>query len=826
MRTVLNKAALLGGVALFVFVGKTSAWAQTRSFDIPSEDAVKAIPEFARQAGIQILVPSDQLIGVKTPRVKGSFELHAALQKLLAGTGFTITSDDGQTIALSPPPSLGSPRSRPNRLGDARQASSSEVPGAGAEPEEIIVTAQKREERLKDVPVPVTVLNANDLANNGEVLLRDYYSSVPGFSLAPNVIGAQTLSIRGISTGGFENPAVGVTIDDVPFGSSTGFSSGNDIPNVDPGDLARVEVLRGPQGTLYGANSMGGLLKFVTVDPSTDRYSGRVEAGFNSVYNGAEPGFDVRASANIPLGETLALRVSGFKRQDAGYIDNPVLNLKGTNEAEADGARVSMLWRPFEGFTAKFTALYQYYKLNGPSDVITGFVQLQNNYIPNNVGDDRTIQAYSLTLKAGVGDADLTSITGYNVNSHYTTADDTSALGAATKAAFGVPGDVYFNKENFSEVTQELRLSVPIWENFDWLIGAFYMHQAAPQVSGFWAENPLTGQIVGAYWHADSGTVTLGEYAAFTDVTYKITDQLDVQIGARETHIDQMMPTTVQTGPLVQPTPQSPPLIVPATTSSAYAFTYLLTPRFKVSPDLMIYARLASGYRPGGSNNPFAGGAPAPQYAPDKTEDYEIGVKGDLFDHKLSFDASLYYIDWKNLQIEVRNPSNVPYTANGSGAKSEGLELSAEARPLTGLTIAGWFDYDNAVLTQSFPANSTAYGVAGNRLPNSSRVSGHFSLEEDFPLWDELNGFVGVAVSYVGDRKGLFLTTPQRQNYPSYTRTDLRAGLHYESWTFNIYINNLADTRGVLSGGPGYFVPTAFDYITPRTIGVSLSKTF
>src|SRR6202012_4446346 len=178
----------------------------------------------------------------------------------------------------------------------------------------------------QDVPVPVTAIRADKLISDNQVRLQDYFTSVPGLSYAPNNQN-QYVTIRGITTGGFSNPTVGVVIDDVPFGASNALGGGQVIPDFDPGDLARVEVLRGPQGTLYGASSMGGLLKFVTVDPSTDGVSGRVEAGVSDVSHGAELGYNVRGSINVPLSDTFAMRASAFTREDPGYVDNPVLGI-------------------------------------------------------------------------------------------------------------------------------------------------------------------------------------------------------------------------------------------------------------------------------------------------------------------------------------------------------------------------------------------------------------------------------------------------------------------------------------------------------------------
>jgi len=240
-----------------------------------------------------------------------------------------------------------------------------------------------------------------------------------------------------------------------------------------------------------------------------------------------------------------------------------------------------------------------------------------------------------------------------------------------------------------------------------------------------------------------------------------------VQLGGRESYIRQTY-REEDSGPFVPGFyGVTSPRLVPTLDANANAFTYLVTPRFRLSPDWMVYARLASGYRAGGVNFSAGTNGVPPQYKPDKTQNYELGVKGTFLDRMMSVDASAYYIKWKDIQFfEVSK--GFGFTTNGSAAKSEGLEFSLEARPTRGLTITSWVAWDDAVLTQAFPAGSTAYGVPDDRLPYSSRFSGNISVEQVFPLTQELLGFVGGTVSYVGDRIGEFGASappPQRKTY-------------------------------------------------------------
>jgi iron complex outermembrane recepter protein len=452
---------------------------------------------------------------------------------------------------------------------------------------------------------------------------------------------------------------------------------------------------------------------------------------------------------------------------------------------------------------------------------------LQQNYLPGLGGYDRKVQAYSATLTGRIGDIELTAISGYNINEYTDSEDVTFGLSYYTQNLFNTPGTGEFDNNKTRKFTQEIRMSAPIGDHVDWLLGGFYTHENSQYFETTLAINPA-GTVISPP-DILSFPTSYQEYAAFSDVTFHLTDRFDVQLGGRESEIRQTYSST-EAGPYVQSFYGQPsPYVLPEQRSSNNAFTYLVTPRFKVSSDLMVYARLASGYRAGGPNVPGPG--TPDQYSPDKTQNYEIGAKAAFLDHRLHIDASLYYIDWKNIQVQSYNPTTFSsYTGNGNGAKSQGIELSAESRPLAGLTISAWVAWDDAVLTAPFPPNSDAVGVDGDRLPYSSRFSGNLSLEEDFPLASGVTGFVGGAVAYVGNREGVFASTfatsTERQALPAYTKTDLRAGVKYDSWTANVFVNNLTDDRGVLAGGLGAFPPFAFTYIQPRTIGLNVIKTF
>lgn len=695
--------------------------------------------------------------------------------------------------------------------------------------EEIVVTAQKRgEERLQDVPVPVTAIRAEGLADNNQLRVQDYYTQIPNFSVAPSpdVGNSQILQVRGITTGIGSSPTVGIVLDDVPLGIT-----GNTIPDLDPSDLAQIEVLRGPQGALFGSASMGGLLRYVTRDPSTEALTGRLQAGFLGVENGDSLGYMVRGAINLPVSDTMAIRASASTRTDPGYIDNPVLGIDGINEQKNYGGRIAGLWQPSDAFTVKFSALIQKLETDGSSNVteLPGLGELEQSFLRGIGVFDQTIQAYSLTLAGKIGTFDVTSLTGYNRMEFTNSLDFSYLYGPLAAATFGptYSGAAILPDSEAKSLTQEVRLSTPIGSMLTWRLGGFYRGGRTSTDTDYPGVDPASGAI-GGYLIQATGLSHSYERAVFTDLTVNATEQFDVQLGARQSWLKGVADYQRLTGALY-----GTGINNPYTENESESFTYLLTPRYKFSPDMMVYARLASGFRPGGGvSNPSPTATCVVlqlqcEYGPDKTKNYEVGVKGSVLDSKLTFDASLYYIDWTGIQILLTDPNNgFPYTTNGGKAKSQGAELSVVAQPIDGLMISAWVTYSDAVLAQDFPANSSAFGEDGDRLPNSSRRSGSLSIERQFSIGGNATGSLGGTVSYIGDMLGVFQPTPGRQQFDSYTKLDVRGGVDFDSWALNFYVNNATDERVAIGGGLGTFPPYAFGYIQPRNYGMSVTKNF
>jgi iron complex outermembrane receptor protein len=695
---------------------------------------------------------------------------------------------------------------------------------------EIVVTAEKREQRLIDVPVPVTALSASELLDDNKTRMEDYFRDVPGLTMTTAGSGQSTLSVRGVSTGNTTNPTVGITIDDVPYGSASGLEFGSLIspPDLDPTDLQQIEVLRGPQGTLYGASSLGGLLKFVTADPSFDRISGRVETDGNLIENGGDGG-SVRGAINLPLiSDTLAMRVSAFERHDGGFIDDPTHGLRDVDSGDAYGSHAALLWKIDDGATLKLSALYQDTKTDGQSAVDTNdrltptYGDLDQNRPPGTGTSTIKAQLYSANLTVDLPYAlKLVSVSGYAINDYISLLDITPELGAyTTGGGAGLYYD-YFTKR----FSQEIRLQQNS-QFLDWVVGAFYSRERSGDHDTVDDLDFDTGQLINDGLLDENDFFHYDEYAGFASATLHLTPAFDVQGGLRYARNTQFYQTDLQ-GPLGGG-------YLFRQSSADHALTYSVAPSYKISEDVLAYVRVASGYRPGGPNAGVFGAGTPRTYNADTTVNYEIGLKGEMFDKRLTIDASVFYVDWTNIQLGSVDPTTgFLYFQNGKSASSKGIELSAKARPWVQATVTASTTVGKAELTQTLPVTA-AYAQAGDRLPNDPEVTFSLDFEQTFAINQALNAFAGGSFNYVGSRVGPFVNTaPEvRAPMPAYTLGGLRGGVRTTTgWTVSAYVSNLGNSRGVLSAQTRADTslptdPFSATVLQPRTVGISVSKSF
>jgi outer membrane receptor protein involved in Fe transport len=310
------------------------------------------------------------------------------------------------------------------------------------------------------------------------------------------------------------------------------------------------------------------------------------------------------------------------------------------------------------------------------------------------------------------------------------------------------------------------------------------------------------------------------EVSGFGSLTYHFNEKFDIQVGGRYAHI-KFDGDIIQSGPLVGNN-------TIASHVSQNVFTFLVNPRYKLSDTQMVYGRLTSGYRPGGSNAGVPGVSQS--FDSDRTVNYEVGYKAQLLDRALTVDASLFDIEWNKIQLQAAAPNGLSYISNGGKARSRGAELATTYSPGHGLTVRGNLAYTDAEMRKAVTSGIIA--AAGDQLPFSAKWSGSLSADETFAITGDVNGFVGATFSFVGKRFAAFTTRPTDQRFvmPSYSTLDLRAGADFDRYTVAAFVRNVTDKIGFVSGTPRDSITRAGLYeagvIAPRTFGVSLAASF
>lgn len=732
---------------------------------------------------------------------------------------------------------------------------------------EIVITAQKREEKILDIPQSVTVVSGDTLERQGATTFSEYLNEIPGLSLEQSEPGVGRLVLRGVNTGGVSS-TVGVYIDETPFGSSSGQVNGAILAgDFDPFDIARIEVLRGPQGTLYGASALGGVLKFVTNTPQLGQFSARARVGIEAVNHG-DLGYNVNGVVNVPLGAIAAIRGSGFYRKDAGWVDGtgtgadflgvPALGGKDINEAKVFGGRGSVLFKPSEPLTIRLTAIAQQIKSDASSlvDVRPSNLKPINGKYRQTIffrePNELQYRVYNGVVDYDFGFASLLSSTSFGKNDQTFRSDLTSAFGSLVNLFFGAlnpnPFGLYQDQEtNVSKFTQEVRLASPSDDRFEWMVGGYYTHEKGKIDQIILGSDLVTGQLLSGPVLGDLGDALLTsrykELAGFTNATLHITERFDLSAGAR---VSQIRQRSVQSSGGVLAGGGAPPAVGK---SKEDVFTYSLSPRYEINDTTAVYARVAKGYRPGGPNivPPTAGSNVPRSYDADTIISYEAGLKTDV-GRRLSLDVAAYYQDWKDIQL-FTVIDNFGLNANGGKAVSKGVEGTVTFRPTRGLRLSANAAYVDAKLTSDTPG--FVGGLKGDRLPYTPKISVSLNGDYEWKFAASTTAYVGASVRAVGRQRGNFIAgevvgvepdgdfifafTPQRR-IPSYTTLDLRTGVQFGRYSIDAYARNITNSRGInslvevtdeLTGTsplPGGALRGAL--LQPRTIGISLGAEF
>lgn len=791
--------------------------------------------------------------------------------------------------------------------------------------EEIIVTATRREQTIQDIPINISAMTGEQLESAGVFDLADLSRTIPGVAYSDlgvrsNGVNNQ-LIFRGLNLNA--QGSIAAFIPNLnPAGVSTYMDNTPLFTNLRIHDLERVEVLRGPQGTLYGAGSLGGTVRFIFNKPDTEKFSAKINTGFSSIEDADDLNYHVDGIVNIPLAPTAALRVSAGYEKTAGFIDASSLAIGGfenpqladptnpfgsplatearedTDEADQWYLRASLLWDISERIQAQVTYMHQDddaddFSWQTNADVAGARERTHDQFFTSPLS--REVDMVSLDLAIDFDFARLESATSYTKNDA-SNEGELSGLAQlidifAGGFAFGGfpafnPGlsSYYIDINETKSVVQELRLTSKGESKFDWIVGFYYENiefNTAPSmifVPGF-AEyantpgHPFTalfglppflsfadlvsgppGFVTQAGIQSElqdnfNRFVDVEDIALFGELTYNITDAWQVTAGVRVFWNDFSQDKT-STAPLfgaisaddgMDPTGLSQV----SSTADSQDEIFKVNTSYEFSDDLMVYFTWAEGFRRGGANAiQITGFNPEDPsllvYEPDTVTNYEVGIKGVLFDN-LRYTAAIYRVDWDKAQIATGAlPSGDAAVYNAEEARTQGVELEATWRVTETLQLSAGYTYTDAELTADYAVplgvgdfQPDSFGSDGSPLPGVPESMATWALDYELPV-----NFLGE--SYVhfrvdGSYRSSVVTAaePTATTFAELDGFDMwNASLTWsnDKWRVGAYVKNIGDESGITQVTRDFVLPkpqNALDYVSrPRTVGVIVGYTY
>lgn len=715
-----------------------------------------------------------------------------------------------------------------------------EMPGKNSKLEEIIVTASKREQTVNNFWGSISVVNNFSGVNN----LTDIANQVPGLSLVDagprNPVGIIIRGLRmdevGANDLGGDGSAVASYVDNIPL-------QGYFVPpNFSLKDLQRVEVLRGPQGTLYGNASIGGLIRYITAKPELDKYSVSATAEVSHTRESDGFNYDTDLIINTPLiTETLGLRLLLGKTENSGFIDNPYL-LTGAqediNEDKTNQARISVLWQATEDFS--LTGSYHYQKTNvsdrqAANESFTGDEDTASSrYLQPMQGK---LQLASVDANYDMEWAEFTASLNRYDYGYAVRADQTDFLIFLDENYYGGYYTAYddFSAYNTSAVkvvkdSAELRLVSPGEQRLRWLVGGFYSRDdldvlMADIVPGF-------GEFSGEYRPGDLDYIAtqaevLDEYSLYGEFTYDLTPKWDATLGVRSFRYDDNLTLCNLLFPIEEGVIDYPLSCTGGDDVHTGTLGKIST-GYKLNEQQSLYFSVTEGYRRGGANALPANITHNRGYQPDTAINYELGAHTYWLDQIVQLNIAFFLIDWRKIQIPDVVEDRYSIWTNARGARSQGVELEAVARLADHWTVRAGYSLAEAELSDTVISISggDANAYEGNILPGSPRTQWNFALDYARSLnMATLNARLGYA--HISE-----VYTALNPGFVNYDKLDAfgtanaRIGVSLRNWHFGAFVNNLGNTRGITGKRTSEWQGERgkFEYVTrPQTFGLSVN---
>jgi iron complex outermembrane receptor protein len=710
----------------------------------------------------------------------------------------------------------------------------------GPEVAEIVVTARKTSERLQDIPMSVGVITADAIEKTGATTLEDLGRQTPGLTIVSAAPGQNQIILRGLSG----NNTVGFYLDDTPLSVGIGNAVQPTNFDMDPAlfDLDRVEVLRGPQGSLYGASSFGGTVRYITNQPdlTEEHVTAKVTA---SGTDGGGPNEEVDGLINQPIiPGYLAVRAMAFDRNNSGYIDryptdpNNYLAVlpgpvdKNINTEHTFGGRVAIEAKPIDEFSATLAAYYQHMDLGAPFTFDSPPGSFSDPIQSRLVAEPSTdqVQLYTLTLQGDLNPVHLTSSTSYMDRFVFNAEDDSKDLNYYFPQAAVYPSTLYAEAGNHNFV-EELRASGGAGPVHG-VVGLFYAHAVAygtlnwptpPQYAAGFGSEPV-------YFNWNDFLDV--QKAAFGELNFDLAPGLQATLGDRLYQQSQRYSVYINgifNGGVETPTSSHTSEV--RGTTPKYGLSY------HVTPDILTYATAAKGYREGGPLFPFpstcAGdlanlglSTPPTAYTPDSIWNYEFGAKTEWLEHRLTMNGAVYYIDWSNIQQNITLPTcGENFVGNFGKASSKGAEFAMNYDPTRALQLTLSFSYNEAKLTSTVPG---AAGQAGQTLEYAPRWTGAASAEYTHPIGADTSAYLRGDFSSTTREDTSYNSQSIYYNIAGYSLLNLRLGVKHLAWTGGLFVANAldrhAETELPLSNGVDLPTQRRIALNRPRTIGMDI----
>lgn len=833
------------------------------AFELSRAPIGKTLVDFAKQADISLGMPRLSYRDGYARSLRGRYTIEEALARVLVGTGYTFRMLPSGSVRV-----LRKPKAVMSISGSGFSADDGGDDMSFIQ--EIVVSATKRPDTVQNLPHSIGTINGSQQEYLRSVTTNDIIHRLSSVTATSQGTGRNKVIIRGLSDGAFSGRTqslVSTYLDDARVTYNAPEPSFRLI------DIERVEVLRGPQGTLYGSGALGGLYRIVTRKPSLDEVEMRLSTALSVTENG-DTSEDVTGMINIPIVDNaLAVRTVAYYQKDGGYIDDVRLGIPNVNRTRTWGGRFATAIKPDDNWSVRLGTNYQTHAADDTNYYNGNLGRLQRDNYIREPRDDRLVQVYG-TLDADFGWGDFVSSTSWMIRDIDTIFDGSFAVPKLigldiTPSAFSIQRDI----ETF---THETHIASRAGGRTEWLAGAFFSRRNEIVESSLTVEGAAQDLPFGStdVIYFERLIDDLDEVAVFGELTYYLNRKLSVTGGLRWFHYNDKAKSNIDDA-------GTEPIVLATGQQKKSGFTPKLVLAYHANDDLMLYGQFSRGYRVGGINLvgitpldeisllPAVLGQPTGEtgdpptgpsgpidipilpidsgildnFASDELTNIELGVKSRFFDDRLTFNAAVFYAVWKKIQSTQFTFEGLPDIGNVGDARNMGVEFDMLYRPGNNFELQANVSWNDSKITRT--SNNRFGAEKGRPLPGAPDFSAGMALRYDFDLTDRLMASIGADYSYVGGADLLF----NRNNSPrmdAYHLGNMRFSLQDDRWQLSMFINNLFNSKANIFafGNPfslealgaiirpetidalGFETSNQFTPPRPRTIGLELSWTY